>query len=300
MKILITGATGLIGQALVKALVEKKHQVLIVSRSVKSTKRLNFPAEVIVGDLNKGPLRDLRVNDVDVVINLAGEPVASGRWTDAKKKKIYDSRISVTQNLVKSLTQKTTAFISSSAVGFYSDRGDEVLNEDSAPGHDFLAKVCVDWENAVGEFPGRKVFIRTGVVLSAKGGALEKMLPPFRLGLGGPLAGGLQWMSWIHLEDMVNLYVWAVENQKANAAYNAVSPYPVSNRHFTEVLAKTLGKGVGPSVPLFAMKILFGEMASVLVASQKASSQKAITEGFVFKHAFLPEALHNLFPAPTK
>lgn len=300
MKILITGATGLIGQELGWKLHQRKHQVFVLSRTAGAEKKMKFPCEVIVGDITRGLISDIRLHDIEAVIHLAGESVAGGRWTEAKKKRIFESRVAGTKNLISSLKQNTQLLISASAVGFYGDQPNKLLHEDLDPGCDFLAKVCIDWESAVQKFSKRKVIIRTGFVLSRAGGALERMLPAFRWGLGGALGSGHQWMSWIHLDDLVNIYLWALENKECHGPYNAVAPNPVTNRQFSEILANILKKGLGPSVPYLVLKVLFGEMASLLVGSQRASSQRLESQGFKFKYSFLPKALHDLLNIQPK
>lgn len=296
MKILMTGATGLIGKEIGKVLAEKGHEIFVVSRDkVKAKQLLPFPCEIIVGDLNKETLQDPRMPDIEAVINLMGEPIVGQRWSAEKKNEIYNSRIVGTRNLVNSLSKKLKTFISASAVGYYGNRGDEILREEYAPGDDFLAKVCVDWEAEAQKAPGRVVCIRTGVVLSRFGGALEQMLFPFRAGVGGELAGGEHWMSWVHIQDIVGLYVFALETAHVNGPVNAVARYPVRNSEFSKALAQSLNKNLGPNIPAVALKTIFGEGADVLVTSQRASAQKAESLGYQYKatdvHATLMELM---------
>lgn len=292
MKILMTGATGLIGKELGKKLSAEGHDIFIVSRSLaKAREQLPFPCEVIRGDLSKEVLHDEKLKHVEAVVNLLGEPIAGGRWNEERKKRIYDSRVMGTRNLIKSLPQELKVFVSGSAMGYYGDGGERVLSEESPAGEDFLAKVCQDWEAEVKNASGRKVCIRTSMVLSSHGGALEKMMFPFRLGLGGNLGDGKQWMSWIHLDDLVGLFAFAINNDKVEGPLNGVAPYPVRNHEFTQSLSGALGKKMGPAVPAFALKLLFGELAEALLYSQQGDAKKAISLGYAFKYEKIQEAL---------
>lgn len=295
MRILITGSTGLLGREIGKILAEKGHEIFVVSRSLaKAREVLPFPCEVIVGDLNTEVLKDERLKSVEAVINLMGEPVLGGRWTEEKKEKIYDSRVIGTRHLVASLSSGVRTFISGSAVGFYGDRGDEILHEETPVGSDFLAKVCQDWEAEAAKAPGRKVFIRTGVVLSQQGGALDEMLFPFRAGVGGILGDGQQWMSWIHIKDIVGLFVFSLENNNVVGAINGTAPVPVRNSQFSESLAKVLGRRLGPSVPPMALKLLFGEGGGVILSSIRCSAERAESLGYHFNFTDHNEALEEL------
>ncbi len=295
MKILITGSTGLIGREVGKALAAKGHEILVVSRSLaKAREHLPFPCEIIVGDLNKEPLQDERLKSVEAVINLMGEPVVGGRWTKDKKDQIYNSRVMGTRNLVASLPATLKSFISGSAIGFYGDRGAETATEQDGAGTDFLAKVCLDWEAEAAKAPGRKVCIRTGVVLSSQGGALEEMVFPFRVGVGGPLGSGEQWTSWIHLHDIVGLFVFALENSEVTGAVNGVAPNPVTNRDFSKSLARALGTHMGPSTPLVALKLVLGEGSQVVTSSLRGSAVKAQTLGYEFKYTDIDQTLAEL------
>lgn len=294
MKILMTGATGLVGKKLGKLLIEHGHELWVVSRNAqKARQTLPFPAQVIEADLNEG-LIQADLSQIEGAIHLAGESVASGRWNEERKKRIYDSRVQSTKNLLKSLPSALKVFVSASGVGYYGNRGDEVLAETEPAGDDFLARLCVDWEKAADQVFARVVHLRTGIVLDRDEGALPKMLFPFRLGLGGALGSGKQWMSWIHIDDLVRMYAWSIEDEHVHGAYNAVAPLAVTNKEFTKALAHALGKSVGPSVPKFALKIALGEFADSVLFSQRCSAQKVLKRGFHFHHSLLEKALEDL------
>jgi len=295
MRILMTGATGLIGKELGKKLSLEGHDIFVVSRSIaKAREQLPFPCEVIRGDLTKEVLHDEKLKNIEAVVNLLGEPIADGRWNEERKKRIYDSRVTGTRNLIKSLPQDLKVFVSGSAMGYYGDGSERLLSEDSPAGEDFLSKVCLDWEAEAKKASCRKVFIRTSMVLAPHGGALEKMMFPFRLGLGGNLGDGKQWMSWIHLDDIVGLFAFALDNEKVEGPLNGAAPYPVRNHEFTQSLAGALGKKTGPAVPGLALKLLFGELADALLYSQQGDAKKAITLGYEFKYQKIQEALREI------
>ncbi|MEK2645682.1 TIGR01777 family oxidoreductase [Bdellovibrio sp. BCCA] len=299
MRILITGATGLLGREIGKVLAEKGHHLLVVSRNLaKAREVLPFPCEIIVGDLNEGPLKDARLKTVEAVINLMGETVVE-RWNEEKKERIYNSRVIGTRNLVASLPTDIKTFVSGSAIGYYGNCGSEFLYEEHNAGKDFLAKLCVDWEAEVEKAPGRKVCIRTGLVLSRYGGALDEMLFPFRAGVGGALGEGQQWMSWIHIKDIVGLFVFALENSKAHGPINGCAPLPVTNKEFSQTLAEAVGRSLGPSVPHMVLKLIYGETADVILSSIRGSAEKAEALGYEFHFHELKEALNEIC-APFK
>lgn len=295
MRILITGATGLLGKEIGKVLSAKGHDLVVVARSASRAREvLPFPCEIIEGDLSVKSLDDARLQHIEAVINLMGEPVVGERWNEDKKRKIYDSRVQGTRNLVASLPQTLSAFVSSSAMGIYGDRQEELLTEDSSAGEDFLAKVCLDWEKEAHQAPGRVVCIRTSVVLAQQGGALDKMLFPFRAGVGGVLGSGEQWMSWIHLKDIVGLFVFALENENVRGAVNGSAPEAVTNRRFSEALAKAVGRKLGPPVPLIALRTLYGEAAASILAAIRLSAEKILSLGYSFQCGDLSKALDEL------
>lgn len=295
MRFLLTGGNGFIGRRLVQRLLERQHYVSILTRKVESREDRN------VGQYYwsvQGPAPAEPFDDVDVVIHLTGEPI-SQKWTEDAKKRIRDSRVLGTRHLIEgigSLSKRPAVLISASAVGYYGDRADEVLTEDSAPGNDFLAQVCRDWEKETDRATGlglNVIKIRSGVVLGPGGGALKKMLLPFKLGLGGPQGNGQQWMSWIHLDDLVNLYIYAAESQ-VEGVLNGTAPNPVRNREFAHTLAEVLNRPSFLSTPEFLLNAMFGEMSNVLLFSQRVIPENTEKQGFRFKYPELKQALQAI------
>jgi uncharacterized protein (TIGR01777 family) len=251
----------------------------------------------------EGPPPPEAFDGVDAVLHLAGESVAEGRWTATQKNRIRDSRVLGTRHLVQGIAQaarKPAVLVSASAVGYYGDRGDEELTESARPADDFLARVCVDWEReaVAAEKAGvRVVTARTGIVLGAGGGALAKMLTPFKLGGGGPLGNGRQWMPWIHVADLARLYVHAAETSSIQGAMNAVAPHPVRNSEFTKALGRALHRPAFIPAPYFGLRLLFGEFAQVLFASQRVIPRVALDSGFVFQFPEIAAALREILDA---
>lgn len=296
MKITMTGATGLIGRRLMKILAAEGHSLHVLSRHAGT----NLPAGVKLSawDPMKGEPPADSLRDADAMIHLAGEPIAQ-RWDEELKRKIRDSRVNGTRNLVQALSKLSTrpaALICASAIGYYGSRGDEVLTEASAPGTGYLPEVCVAWEKEAlaAEALGIRVApVRTGIVLDPRGGALQKMLTPFRMGVGGKLGSGRQWMSWIHLEDLAGIYKFALQ-QPVRGPVNGVAPNPVVNADFTRALGGAVKRPAIFPVPEFGLKLLFGEMSSVLLDSQRVLPQKAVTEGYHYRFPQLDAALADL------
>jgi len=294
MKILITGATGLIGKALQKALRAKGHELLLASR--KEPKDSSY----VQWDIEKGFTEPERLEGIDGVIHLAGESISALRWTHEKKKAIRDSRVLGTRNIVDAISdlkQRPHVLIAASAIGFYGDRGDEELTETSKPGKNFLADVCREWEAEArrAEDSGvRTVLLRTGIVLSRDGGALGTMLTPFKLGLGGVIGDGKQWMSWISLPDHIDAILFALENENVRGALNSVSPNPVTNQEFTTVMGEVLYRPTFIPVPEFAVNLMFGEMGeALLLDSMRVIPKRLEDAGFKFKFPDLKKALEN-------
>ena len=296
MLILITGATGLVGKTLLPLLKANGNEIVILTRNPETAGvRLPIDCQIIHWNpLSHTP--DLPEN-IDAVIHLCGEGIADGRWTRKRKQEIYDSRVLSTRNLLNLFSNYKSppkVFISASAIGYYKNSSQSALDETSPPDDGFLAKVCKDWEaetfkaDALGM---RTLALRLGVILGHDGGVMAKMLPPFRMGLGGPLGNGEQWMSWIHVRDVAGLIITALENPAYQGPINAVSPYPVTNKEFTNVLAKIIKLPAFFTIPALMLKLLFGEMSCLLLASQNVSSRKAIGLGYKFVYPKLKTAL---------
>ncbi len=301
MKVLVTGATGFVGNVLLKELDKQGHEVVVITRNQKAARvKLPVIAEIHECDLNNEIPSPSFFDGVQAVIHLAGENIAGGRWTASRKKKILNSRKQSTGNLVQALSylkEKPEVLVSASAVGFYGDCSNEWLNEDSPGGLDFLANVCSSWEEETHEakLAGiRTVNYRLGVVLGFGGGAMEKMWAPFKLGFGGRLGSGQQWMSWIHVEDVARAMVHAIEQPELSGIYNCVSPNPVTNRTFTRKLEKSMDQKAPFPVPAFALKALAGEMSQILLHSQRVSSKKLCDTGFKFEFPNLTHALREI------
>ena len=294
MGAVVTGATGFIGGRLIRAL----DRPVVLSRDPgRAGSSLGSRAQVFGWDPEAGPPPPESLRGVDVVFHLAGEPVVGGRWTSNRKRKIRDSRVLGTRNLVAALeksSERPGVLVCASAVGFYGNRGDEVLEESSAPGADFLAEVCQAWETEAARARSlgiRVVSCRIGVVLHRSGGALAQMLPPFQLGLGGRLGSGRQWMPWIHLDDLVGLFLHAAKTAGINGPMNAVGPAPVTNAEFTRVLGSVLRRPTIFPMPPFMLKVVFGEAASILLGSQRAVPKVAEATGYSFRYKKIEAAL---------
>jgi uncharacterized protein (TIGR01777 family) len=309
MKVLVTGATGFVGKYILKELAYRGHDIVLVTRNIeKAKKTIGIPHIAFKWDPSAESIPAKALEGVDAVIHLLGENIAAGRWTKSLKNKIYNSRIKGTQNLVSGLNiegSSVKTLVSSSAVGFYEINTDTDLIESSPKGGNWLSQVCHDWESeALKATHQRTVILRTGVVLGSGGGAMAKMILPFKMGAGGILGSGKQWMSWIHVKDLAALYVDAVEDKAYVGAYNATAPHSVSNHTFTKTLGKTISRPTLFPVPKFALKALFGEMSSILLDSQKVIPERLIKQGFNFSYANLPEALddvcHKKKLAPSK
>lgn len=284
MHVLVSGGTGFIGKPLVERLLSLGHSVTVVSRTPAKVERM-FDGKAAACAIEALP------DAFDGVINLAGASLDQ-RWTAKHKKVLIDSRVETTEALRKAAEERgATAFISSSAIGYYGDRGEEDCTEESAPGSDFLAEICIKWEAAAKSDKLRVALVRTGVVLHHSGGALGAMLPIFKWFLGGRLGSGRQYWSWIHLEDIVRLFVWALESPDVQGALNGSAPNPVTNREFTKVLAKAVHRPVSLPVPGFSLRLLYGEMADMLLNGQKVLPSRTQALGFSFEYDKLEEAL---------
>ncbi len=299
MKLVIAGGTGFIGSALCRTLAEQGHSLVLLTRSTSPGIAPPSTTSVVWNSESTGEW-ERAIDGADGVINLAGEPIAGKRWTEAQKKKLRASRLDATRALVTAIgkiKEKPKFLLNASAVGYYGPHGDEVVAEESGPGGDFLAGLCKNWEAEAkrAEDHGlRVVRLRTGIVLGKNGGALAKMIPPFKLFIGGPLGSGNQWMPWIHLEDEIGLIRFLIENQSAHGAVNATAPNPVTMREFCRTLGSVLHRPSWAPVPAFALRLLLGEMADVLLSGQRAVPAAAERLGYRFRHPTLPEALKNI------
>lgn len=294
MKVAISGVSGLIGSALRESLAADGHETLAISRRAREPALATATWDVAEGRFDPGPLEG-----IDAIVHLAGEPVAQ-RWSAPVKKAIRASRVDVTRLLIaglERLERKPRVLVSASAVGYYGDRGDTELDESSPAGEGFLPEVCEAWEEAAmeaGKLGIRTVAVRIGVVLSAKGGALRQMLPPFRLGLGGKVGDGRQWMSWIHVDDLVAVFRLALARDDLAGAVNGTAPNPVRNADFVRQLGRALHRPAILPAPAFALKLVFGEMAQILLESQRAAPRRALAAGLSFRYPQLGAALDDL------
>jgi uncharacterized protein (TIGR01777 family) len=314
MKILISGASGLVGQELGLLLARRGHQLHVLTRSPeKHQGMLPFPAKFFSWNAESGVPSPEAFDGVEAVIHLAGESIASGRWSSERKKAILESRVIGTRNLVEGVRlygAQVRTFVSAAAIGIYGDRGDEILDEASRPAEgttagsasavEFLAGVCHEWEAAATQgLPEsvRPVLVRIGIVLAQTGGALAQMLPIFRNGLGGALGSGKQWMSWIHVSDLARVFDFALERTTLRGAINGVAPEPVTNAGFTRGLAARLRRPGVFKTPAPALRLAIGGMAQAILSSQRVSPTRLSAEGFQFRFASLETALEDLLPA---
>jgi uncharacterized protein (TIGR01777 family) len=298
-RVTVTGATGLLGSRLVRALRDRGDEVTVLSRDTGRVRK-TFGGDVQAHrwDADSAPAPVEALAGRDAVGHLAGENVAQ-RWTDDSMRRILASREQGTRNLVEGLRAsepRPGALVSASAVGFYGPHGEEELPEDTPPGDDFLARVCVAWEReaqAAEELGMRVVRVRTGVLLDKAGGALGKMLPFFKAGVGGPVAGGRQLMPWVHADDVVGIYQRAVDDAGWSGPVNATAPEPVSNKAFSKALGRALRRPAVAPVPAFAIQLLYGDMAEIVTKGQNAVPQRTLELGYRYRHADLDEALRS-------
>lgn len=297
MKIFVTGATGLIGTILVNKMITKKYDITILSRNIELAFK-KFGSQVSYCD----SLSKLKYFDgYDAVINLAGESIANKRWTSEQKQKLIDSRLNTTSKiveLIKNSNLKPSLFISGSAIGYYGNRGTDLLTESASVQADsFTHQLCANWENmalkATSEYT-RVCILRTGIVLSRNGGMLPRMLLPFKVGLGGIMGKGTQYMAWIHINDMVEAILYLLLHPHAEGAFNISSPQPITNKMFSVALAKHLHRPCWFTIPSFILKLFLGELSSLLLDSQKAIPRNLDTIGFKFKFDNIDKAFNNL------
>lgn len=295
MKVALTGSHGLIGTAVCKKLHADGHQVLrLVRRESKDATEISWNPQT-------GEVDVARLSQADALIHLAGENIANKRWNDAQKKRIRASRIGATKSLARALSEcnpRPQVFISASAIGFYGDRGGEVLTETSGSGESFLANLCAEWERAAliaAEAGIRVVCARIGIGLSPDGGALAKLLPLFQLGAGGPIGAGKQWMSWIDIDDLARAIVFLLTHDQISGAVNIVAPNAVPNAIFSQVLGKVLGRPACLPAPPFALKLMLGQLADeLLLSSQRVEPKVLLTSGFQFDYPDLEQSFRHL------
>lgn len=295
MKIVVAGGTGFIGEPLVKRLVARGEDVAVLSRN---------PAKVTVGRglewdaRSQGAWSDEAAN-ADVVINLAGENIGEGRWSEERKRRFLESRLNATHAIVEALRRNPSrprTFVNASAIGFYGNRGDEILDERASRGGGFVAELVERWESAAREAESlaRLVLPRFGLVIASEGGALKRMLLPFKLGVGGPIGSGQQWMSWVDRDDVIRFLEWAIDHPSARGVYNVTAPEPVRNRELARTLGRVLHRPSFMPAPAFALRLLFGEMADeVLLSGQRALPVAAEREGFAFEARTLEASLRR-------
>jgi uncharacterized protein (TIGR01777 family) len=306
-RVTVTGATGLIGRRLVAALQERGAEVTVLTRDPQRAAAelggvTREPLDTAAWDPSAGPAPADALAGREAVLHFAGEPVAQ-RWSAKAKRAIHDSRVIGTRHLVEGLASaepRPRTLISSSATGYYGAHGDEPLDEETPPGSDFLARLCVAWEqeaSRAAELGIRTVPVRTGVVLDTDGGALAKMLPPFRLGLGGPVGSGRQYISWIHAEDLAGMMLSALEDESWSGPINATAPEPVTNRDFSKTLGRALGRPAVAPLPAVVLHLLYGEMARIVTTGARVVPAKALVLGYEFRHARLDEALRSVLAA---
>jgi uncharacterized protein (TIGR01777 family) len=296
MRFAVTGASGFIGRRLAALLLQDGHEVNVIGRAPR--KGMPPEARFFSWDPNSGLPSPQSIDGLDAVIHLAGEPI-SQRWSPEIKRRIRSTRVEGTARLVEAMAaapQPPRAFVSGSAVGYYGDRGEEILTESSTRGEGFLPDICAEWEQAANRAKTsgiRTVTVRTGVVLAADGGGLAKMLPPFRFGVGGPVGTGNQWMSWIHRDDLARLLIYAASTPALEGPVNGTAPNPVTNAEFAQALGRALRRPAILPTPRFMLKLLFGEMSEILFSSQRAIPKAAQAAGFEFKHPDVFAALKD-------
>ncbi|MFI8416828.1 TIGR01777 family oxidoreductase [Serratia sp. NPDC078593] len=302
MRILITGATGLIGSSLTQRLLALSHHVTVLTRNVAHARN-----KLGDGDLHYwSTLQDKNTLDgFDAVINLAGEPIADKRWSNTQKQRLCHSRWDLTErltSLINASEAPPSVFISGSAVGYYGDQGQAVVTEDEAPHEEFTHHLCQRWESLALRAQSaatRVCLLRTGVVLAANGGALAKMLPPFKLGLGGPIGDGRQYLPWIHLDDMVNGILFLLDHPTLHGPFNMVAPYPVHNEQFAATLANVLDRPAFLRVPALILKLMMGESAVLVLGGQRAVPKRLEEAGFSFHYIELEQALEAVINPQT-
>ncbi|PYR55066.1 MAG: TIGR01777 family protein [Acidobacteria bacterium] len=308
MRIVIAGGSGFLGSALAEVYAEEGHDVRVLTRSLAPGRSQHdsgtgVPGVTRVGWAPDGPAADVAalVSGADAVVNLAGESIAGGRWTAARKRAIAGSRLAATRTLaaaIEAAPSPPAVFVSGSGIGYYGAHGDEPLTEATPPGDDFLARLCVEWEDAAKPAARRGVrivLLRTGLVLEKSGGTLAKMITPFRWFAGGPLGSGRQYMSWIHRLDWIEMVRWIVQSPSVDGPVNATSPHPVTNAAFAKALGRALHRPAVLPAPAFALRLALGELADALLTGQRAIPARAQRGGFHFRYPEIDLALRGIF-----
>jgi uncharacterized protein (TIGR01777 family) len=302
MKVFVTGGTGLIGGALVDTLLQRGDEPIVLSRDAgRATERLGRDVLIVEGDPQQPGDWCAKIDGCDAVVNLAGEPIFGKRWNAEQKKRLVDSRVDSTRNIVQAIgaaKARPKVMVNASAVGYYGDVPENEVTEQSPQGGDYLAQICGAWEAAAKQvmpYGVRLVLIRIGVVLARDGGAVKQMLLPFKLGLGGPVGFGRQWVSWIHLDDIVRVIVAALDNRNLEGVVNATAPEPVRNKEFSQCLAAALHRPCLFPVPPFMLRLMFGEVAFVVTTGQKVLPTRLLAEDFAFRFPRCGDAMQDLF-----
>lgn len=299
MRVLVTGGSGFVGQRLCRRLKEAGHRLLVVSREPEQVRdRLPDGADI------RRSVLDFVDTPPQAIVNLAGEPIAAHRWSDDQKERLIESRVNVTRDLVMLCEQLGSSgghaprvMVSASAMGYYGDQGDLVVTEETTPHDEFAHRLCKRWEEAASEaadFGTRVAILRLGLVLDAGGGSLQKMLPPFKLGLGGRFGDGKQFMPWVHREDLVRAIVFLIDNEALEGAFNGSAPHPVTNAEFTRTLAKQLGRPARIPVPAIVLETAFGEMSRLLLTGADMRPKRLLEAGFAFRFPTLDKALADI------
>lgn len=303
MKIVIAGGTGFIGRALTRHLAQGGHRVTVLSRTPAHTRgKINGTAQVVQWDVDSSEAWPKALDGVDAVINLAGAPIMDARWTETRKRLLWESRLAATRTLVDAMKERTArpcTLVNASGVGYYGASDDRTIDEDATAGNGFLAHLCVAWEaeaRRAEQFGARVVRLRIGMVLESDGGALPKMVVPFRLFLGGPVLPGTQWVSWIERSDLVRLIEWVLATPQVSGAVNAVAPQPVTMKEFCRTLGRVMRRPSWMPVPGIALRFALGELATVLTTGQRVVPAKAIAAGYKFSYPELEVALRSLYP----
>ncbi len=300
MRTIITGGTGLIGRTLAADLVAHGHQVVILSRAPERATGLPAGVRAERWDARTADGWVSLADGADAIANLAGESIAAGRWTDERKRRIRQSRLDAGRAIVQAVEligQRPRVVVQASGIGYYGPRGDQEITEDTAPGNDFLAQVAIEWEASTAPVEAlgvRRAIIRTGVVLSTEGGAFPRLLLPFRLFAGGPLGSGRQWLPWIHIADQVAAIRFLIEKENATGPFNLTAPNPLTNAGFGQVLGRIINRPSFVPTPGLAMRLAFGEMATLLLDGQRAIPKRLLELGFTFRFPHAEAALQDL------